>query len=355
MTRPYLAAAVALFGIAPVVGAQSISPTTFSATMNVGQVVTINKTITLGASGANLIDLFFLADNTGSMGTIITNAKTNAAAILGALPAGNSYNFGVGAYVGDPSEGASGGGPPFYIVDQALTASAAAAQTGINAWFASGGGDTPEGNFFALQQVANTTAWRAGSQRIVVWFGDAEAHTETTTQAQAIAALQAKGIKVLAFNSLGAGSGIDQGGQATAIVAATSGTELNNFTSLSSSAFTTAVNNAISAASSTLNLVFGSTLIGSGLTLEFICTDILGCNNVAGGQTRSFQLKITANTPGTYDFSAFATGVSATELDHIVVTGATVTPEPSTWALLATGMFGLGLMARVRRRSEERV
>src|SRR5207249_1219633 len=48
----------------------------------------------------------------------------------------------------------------------------------INAWQADGGGDTPEAQLFALDQVAQCpgTGWRPGAKRIIVWFGDAPGH-----------------------------------------------------------------------------------------------------------------------------------------------------------------------------------
>jgi hypothetical protein len=331
--------------------AQSITPATTVATMTVGQTITINKTITLGASGANLVDLFFLADNTGSMSGIVGNAQSGANQILGNVPAGASYNFGVGRYLGDPSEGISPA--TAYTQITPLGPSAANAQAGINTWFASGGGDYPEGNFFALEQVATTAAWRPGSQRIVIWFGDAPAHTATTSQADAIAALQAADATVVAFNRIGANQGMDEGGQASAVATATGGSLQNNFGSLSSAQFVAAVNSAITAATSSLDLVFGSSLVGNGLTLAFTCTDALGCDDVAGGESRTFDLSITANTPGVYDFTVFAAGVSATEHDIITVLGpSSVVPEPSTWVLLATGLFGIGFFSRRRKGME---
>lgn len=347
-SRIALGVATAVMASAVSLQAQSISPSTFTGNMTVGQTITIHKTITLARSGANLVDLFFLADNTGSMGGIINNAQTGASAILGGLPAGINYNFGVGRYFGDPIEGVAPS--TAYQTQVALTTSTAAVQTGINGWVASGGGDLPEANFFALQQVANTTSWRTGSQRLIVWFGDAYSHTATTSQAAAIAALNGANAKVIAFNSLGAGNGIDLFGQASAVVAGTGGSLTNSFSALSSSAFTAAVTSAISTASATLDLVFGSTLVGSGLSLSFVCTDPLGCTNVGGGESRTFDLVITANTPGTYDFSVFANGVDATEVDHITVVNSTgVVPEPSTWIMLATGLAALGFAVRRRR------
>jgi hypothetical protein len=331
-------------GSATAVQAQSIDPATFSATMGVGQTITINKTITLGPAGANLVDLFFLADNTGSMYGEIANMKAGATTIMNNLPAGGSYEFGVGEYNEDPSEGSI---PDAYLENQGMTSSVAAAQAAVNTWSAGGGGDTPEANFYALKQMANTAAWRTGSQRIAVWFGDAESHTATTTQAQAIAALQAQGVTVIGFNSSSSGTGIDRFGQATAVTSQTGGSLVNGASSLSGTAFSTAVNAEISTATSTLDLVFGSSFssgLPSGLALTFTCTDVLGCDNVGGGESRTFDLGITALAVGDYDFSVFASGVAAVELDHISVVD-TVVPEPSTWVLLATGMMGMGIVA----------
>ncbi len=124
--------------------------------------------------------------------------------------------------------------------------------------------------------MANTAGWRAGSQRLAVWFGDAPSDTATTAQAQAIDALNAKGVTVIAFNS--ASSGIDEYGQASAVTSATGGTLTNQFTyGLDATVFAAAVNAQISLATSTLDLVFGTDHSGSGLSFAFACTDPLGC------------------------------------------------------------------------------
>lgn len=355
----------------------SIDPPTYSATMAVGQTITINKTITLGPEGANLVDLFFLADNTGSMGSIIADARNGASDILGNVPAGADYNFGVGSYLGDPSEdytdevGSCTGSYPSYCAyteDQGLTSSASDAQDAIDTWNASGGGDWPEANLYALEYVAENAGWRTGSQRILVWFGDAPGWETTTTEAEAIAALNAAGVEVIAFNRLGAGEGIDRDGyglysgssstyfdsQASDIADATGGTLVNDFDDLTTQEFVDAVNEEIELATSSLDLVFGTdffTMYSSGLEFTFECTDSQLCTDVGGGESRTFDVHITATEVGTYDFSIFAEGVSAEELDHIVVTD-NVVPEPSTVILLGTGLLGLGYVGW-RRRDEE--
>jgi hypothetical protein len=347
------AAATLAFGLGTAAHAQSITPPTVSHTMNVGETYTVNKSITLGPAGSTKVDLFFLADNTGSMGGIINNAQSGASAILGGLPSG--YQFGVGSYFGDPVEGAS----PSYVENQALTTSKTDAQNGINGWFASGGGDTPEGNFFALKQVADNAGWRADAQRLIVWFGDAPAHTETTDRAAAIAALQAANAKVIAFNSGPGGFGIDgtygadPANQASSIVSAVGGTLVNNFLSVTPADFITAVTDQISSATSTIDLIFGSTLLGGGLNLTFTCTDPLGCTDVDAGETRTFDLGITALTPGSYSFKVFAQGVDAFETDEITVLGTTTTPEPVSMVLLGTGLAGVAVVKRRRRRSSQ--
>ena len=365
------AAAVALAVVcASAAQAQSIDPASFSATLAVGESVTIHKTITLAAGGADLVDLYMLADNTGSMGTTIGQAKAGATAILGALPT-NTF-VGIGDYQGDCYEGGLAAGcreevTTFYGTGEKapLSGDLSAAQTGINGWAAGYGGDYPEAGFDALRVTAENTPWRAGSKRLIVWFGDAPSHTESTTMAGAIAALNAEGITVLAFNNTSAGSGMDGcypvaepacaagTNQASAVAAATGGSLLNNFLSFSGTDFVNAINDAIGSATTTLDLVFGSSYGGPGLAFSFTCTDALGCTGVGGGESRTFDVTITALAEGTYDFTIGADGVAARETDHIVVGGgSSVVPEPSTWLMLATGLLGLGFVAWKRKEEE---
>jgi filamentous hemagglutinin family protein len=216
------------------------------------------------SSSGGKFDVFFLADNTGSMFNVIRSVQTNSGRILSDISgddtrfAGYDIGYGVGSYVGDPlgEMGLFGEKIPAniaYRLQQPITNSKALTQSALNQWEANNGGylfpscqfllcptypnpDIPETNFFALQQVATSgqtalsgvgtgfnTGWRDGANRLIVWFGDAPSFENTVKQSEAIDALKANNVRVIAINTLGAGNGIDQDGQASAIVAATGG------------------------------------------------------------------------------------------------------------------------------------
>src|SRR4051812_5970691 len=179
-------------------------------------------TVTIPAQPiAQKVDVYFLADNTGSMGTAINNVKAGANTILttlaGIVP---DIQFGVGNYhdFGDPS--------PFQN-QLPVTANTAAVLGAINGWSANFGGDTPEAALHALHQVANpaVAGWRPGAMKFIVWFGDAPSHepickavwgsgfditrgTVIADLTSVVTATQPKGIAVLGI-SVNTGPGLD--------------------------------------------------------------------------------------------------------------------------------------------------
>ncbi|MGZ3146302.1 RICIN domain-containing protein [Lentzea chajnantorensis] len=172
------------------------------------------------------IDVYFLTDSTGSMGGIIGAVSARVEEILNRLitaanAVGADVNFGVGNYkdMEDPQ-------PDRFRSQVPLGTSTAAAANGIRAWSAAGGGwSHAEGQFYALDQLAQppggSIGWRAGTKRIVVWIGDMPGHdpicqglsglTYDITEASVTAKLQAQGIFVLAISTgpSGPGSGLN--------------------------------------------------------------------------------------------------------------------------------------------------
>ena len=199
----------------------AVSPASFSATLLPGGSVDVAKVVTTPTIPPNP-DIAFLADTTGSMGVAIGTVQADAAAIFSAVLAVQpTAQFSVSEYkdIGDPFE---------FKVDQALTANTTDVQNGINQWVAGGGGDTPESQLQALFEIGNGAAtWRPDSTRIVVWFGDSSGHDPAgslgITEAQAISALQANNVKVIAVPLSCCGDGLDATGQATRITSATGG------------------------------------------------------------------------------------------------------------------------------------
>lgn len=121
------------------------------------------------------LDVYFLADVTGSMGPVVDQVKNSSNAILNAVRAmGFDAEFGVGSYGDFP-------GPPApFSAIQPITANDADIANAIATWNPVGGGDLPEAQLFALDRIAEDTAgqigWRDGSKRVIVWFGDAPGH-----------------------------------------------------------------------------------------------------------------------------------------------------------------------------------
>ncbi len=207
--------------------AAPVDPPTVSAGLDPGQSITVTKTVHTPVIPPRP-DILFLADTTGSMGGALSNVRTNAGSIMSAVRlAQPDSDFGAAEY----KDFNCGLDAFAYRLDQAITASTADAQTGINMWATvpGSGCDTPEAQLNALFVLATTSAtgFRSSSTRIVAWFGDSSGHDPSGghSLAATIAALQAANIRVIAVpvDTAPDGDGLDSTGQATAITSATGG------------------------------------------------------------------------------------------------------------------------------------
>jgi hypothetical protein len=229
----------------------SIQPNTNVLTLNPGE--THDETITITISkdvGTPEADVYFLADTTGSMRSILAAVQAGANNILTALSGlGFDLMFGVGNYKDFPPAS------PWPFSHQLNPTNIAGSITAaIGTWSAGGGGDGPEGQFLALDQLAQppgcSIGWRAGAKRIIVWFGDAPGHDPICTaisglgsaisEASVTAKLVAEQMSVLAISTATPGLDADPvpistdytstcgapggaAGQATRLAAATAG------------------------------------------------------------------------------------------------------------------------------------
>jgi hypothetical protein len=235
----------------PLAAPVTIQPDTNVLTLNPGD--TFDETITVTIpknAGTPKADIYFLADTTGSMETVLAAVQAGANNILTTLNGlGLDLMFGVGNYKDFPPAA-----PSPFTHQLNPTNVAANITAAIGAWSAGGGGDIPEGQFIALNQLAQPPAgsigWRAGAKRIIVWFGDAPGHDpvctavsglgSAITEATLTAKLVAEQIVVLAISTATPGLDADPlpisgdytgtcgapggtAGQATRLVAATGG------------------------------------------------------------------------------------------------------------------------------------
>jgi hypothetical protein len=155
-------------------------------------------------------DVYLLADTTESMFPIIGAVQGGIDAVVNGLPPGFDVAWGVGNYKDFPIPERN----PYAFQHQlAPTTNLTAVTTAVSTWSAADGSDIPEGQLYALTQIATDPAigWRPGSKRILVWFGDAPGHDPICTaisgapaditEATATAALQAADITVVAIST----------------------------------------------------------------------------------------------------------------------------------------------------------
>lgn len=168
------------------VSASKVTVTPAVNNLRLGECDVVRETITVDIPPSAAVapaDIYFLSDNTGSMTPAISAVQAGANAIFTALSGYPGLEFGVGEYqdfvnVGDIA----------FKNLQPITSNQAAVTAAIGTWVAVGGGDGPEAQLFALDQVASLPAigWRPGVKHIVVWMGDAPGHDPICAAASGI-------------------------------------------------------------------------------------------------------------------------------------------------------------------------
>jgi hypothetical protein len=301
----------------------TINPKQNVFTLSEGETISESIIVTVPPSaGVKKADVYFLADNTGSMNSFINAVKTGASTILSSLPSGIDFAVGVGNYQDFPI-------PlnPYAFQNQLSPAAVPANNAGviaaINGWTAGFGNDTPEGAFYALDRLAVPAGtapinWIAGSKRIIVQFGDAPSHdpictiftgdVANITEASVTAKLVAEQISLLAISTAtpglddnpnssstnyGACTPAGAAGQASRITAATNGAFT---TSLNPSTIVATIINLITAAVSQINNV---SVVATGATAPLVVsiTPAGGYGPLSGDKEHNLQFDIIFKAP----------------------------------------------------------
>jgi uncharacterized repeat protein (TIGR01451 family) len=210
-----------------------VEPASYSNTLESGSSVTITKTVHTPPIPPNP-DIVFLSDTSGSMELTLSNVQSHVTEIMNtvnaAQPPGATAEFAAADYKDGRPESENGGCEPdpyAFRLGQPLTTSLPAVQNAVNEWSpASGGCDAPESQVNALYQLATgAVGYRSDSTRVVVWFGDVNGVDPDLghTLVEAVEALKAAHIRVIAVPVKTEEAGLDSTGQATFVANETGG------------------------------------------------------------------------------------------------------------------------------------
>lgn len=165
----------------------SISPTTINATLAPCESINETKTVVIPELPPKA-DVIFSFDLTGSMGGIISTAKSNASEIMDELDAlpGVDIQYGVMSYMDYPDNYSSCGYSAWYgavsdyaySLNQSVTDDQTAVTNAINALSLGNGMDGPQDytRIFYESYADPSVGWRPGAKRILVNFGDNVPH-----------------------------------------------------------------------------------------------------------------------------------------------------------------------------------
>ncbi len=244
---------------------------------------------------------------------------------------GNSHTRNWTGYIHEKIEGELGA-EKAYDLQTSVHSDLNKAIDAINQWETASGDDWGEGNFFALHQAAtngsdingyatgDNTNWRSDAKKVIVWFGDAQSHTQTVVQSDVISALQAQDISVIAIHTKSTSksetNGLNHNLQASSIANATDGAFADVYSYELSQTIETLIGSTVTetiTTSPSINLNFISQGDTSGLEVSYSCIDSSGCTNVKNGEIRKFQMEVTANSDaaGTYNFQTVETTTNA--------------------------------------------
>lgn len=350
-----LIAAVAASGFfASAAYADTISPTSVTDSLAIGESLTVRKTVVVEATGPTdaIVDAFFLIDTSGSMGAEIDAAKAATSDIISALDSFGNSTAGVGVFAEAalPGTGDNSSSSTSFNLD--LTSNNAAITTAVNNVTLGDpdfGGSFPESSNTAIDIAANSASWRPGSNRFIFVLGDASSN-EFVSDADVMASLAANDIDLIGINFGGSafadditdlgGTVFDGSATAASIVAAVTAGITAGFAEYDEVT--------VDDLGGGLPEIGVSTVCVSADSGACVGADAIGSYDRSVDRTFEFDVTFTRLAAGDKAFETYALvdgGIVAVEKDRF--TDSAVVPLPAAgWLLLG----GLGVLAGIGRR-----